>query len=302
VSDQQTTTSPFEAIKHTTDEGTEYWSARELAKVLEYRRWETFPGVIAKAQSACENSGQAVSDHFRHVTKLITHGKGGQREIEDWELSRYACYLVVQNADPEKPIVALGQTYFAVQTRRAELADELAALPAAQQRIAMRNEVVARNIDLGDVAAAQAGLVTGKDFGAFHDHGYMGLYGGEKARDIAARKGLTGRQKILDWMDSEELAANWFRITQTEAQLHRGEAATPEQANVLHHTMGADVRRFIIEHGGTPPEQLPTPAQSIQQLQRQEQRAEQKRVAAERQPARQPSLFRADDGDDGDER
>jgi DNA-damage-inducible protein D len=130
----------------------------------------------------------------------------------------------------------------------------------------------------------------------------MGLYVGEKSRDIAARKGLTGRQKILDWMDSEELAANWFRITQTEAQLRRGEAATPEQANVLHHTMGADVRRFIIEHGGTPPEQLPTPAQSIQQIQRQEQRAEQKRIEAERQPARQSSLFPADDGDTGDER
>lgn len=194
---------------------------------------------------------------------MIATGKGARREVEAVDLSRYACYLIVQNADPEKPIVALGQTYFAVQTRRQELADRLAELSDVQRHIAIKNEVVARNTDLSAAAAAQAGLVTGKDFSTFHDHGYKGLYGGETAKYIAVRKGLTKRQRILDWMDSEELAANWFRITQTEAKLRRGEATTPEEANRAHHDMGNAVRGFILDQGGTPPEQLPTPTESI---------------------------------------
>ncbi|HEY1391655.1 MAG TPA: DNA damage-inducible protein D [Ktedonobacterales bacterium] len=284
---------PFEDIRHTTEDGAEYWSARELGPELGYTRWENFHIAIRRAMTACEVSGYAMSDHFHASMKMVNLGSGAARKLRDYHLSRYACYLVVQNGDPEKPVIAAGQTYFAVQTRRAELADELAALPEAQRRIALRNEVVARNIALGDAAATQAGLVSGQDFATFHDHGYMGLYNGEKARDIAARKGLTSRQKILDWMESEELAANFFRITQTEAQLRRGEATTPGEANALHHQMGADVRRFILEHGGMPPEQLPTPAQSVQQLEK----AEQKRIAAEEQAKRQPSLFPPSDDD-----
>src|SRR5689334_8119171 len=153
---QDTGSNPFETIRHTTDDGSEYWGARELAKVLEYRRWETFPTVIAKAETACENSSQAVSDHFRRVTKLITHGKGGQREIEDWELSRYACYLVVQNADPSKPIVALGQTYFAVRTREAELTEQaiLQGMGEDQLRLYVRAKLTDYNKQLADAAYA----------------------------------------------------------------------------------------------------------------------------------------------------
>lgn len=278
--------SPFEAIRHEDDAGGEYWSARELAPLLEYSRWQRFQPVIAKAEMACEQSGYAVSDHFTHVGKLIEAGKGAQRRIEDVHLSRYACYLVVQNGDPEKPVIAAGQTYFAVQTRRQELADELAELPEAQRRIRMRNEVVDRNLDLA-AAAQSAGVVTGKDFAIFQDHGYRGLYNGETARDIAARKGLPKGEKILNWMNSEELAANWFRITQTEAKLRREGIVGKDAANATHHAVGRKVRQTIAELGGTMPEDLPTPAESVQQIERREHEAERRRLEA----GRQASLF-----------
>src|SRR5579884_2607719 len=216
MNDQPTTPriSPFDAIHRVDEQGKEYWSARELGKLLGYGEYRFFKNAIQKAEEACKQSGQAVPDHFVHTHGMIALGKGAKRKVEDVRLTRYACYLLVQNADPEKPIVALGQTYFAVQTRRAELADELASMPEAQRRLAMRDEVVHRNVDLAAVAATQAGLVSGRDFATFQDHGYRGLYGGETARQIAARKGIGPREKILDWMDSEELAANWFRITQ----------------------------------------------------------------------------------------
>ena len=174
--------SAFEQIMHVDEQG-EYWLARELAPVLEYKSWQRFEPVIKKARTACEVAGQRVSDHFSMTAKMVALGSGAERKIDDWRLSRYACYLIVQNGDPSKPVIALGQSYFAVQTRRAELADELAALSPEQQRIVMRDEVVARNVDLSAAAAAQAGLVTGKDFATFHDHGYQGLYGGETAQD-----------------------------------------------------------------------------------------------------------------------
>ena len=292
----ETTGSVFESIRHTDTEGGEYWSARELAKVLTYTRWEKFPGVVAKAREACEASGYAVSDHFRDASKMISIGKGGHRQIEDWHLSRYACYLIVQNADSTKPVVALGQTYFAVQTRRQELADiaerdTLAGLGEAQRRLIAREQLAQGNTTLASTAYG-AGVVTSRDFGTFQNHGYRGLYAGETARDIALRKGLpaSGAGRILDHMGSEELAANLLRVTQTEAKIRRESITDKNTANQAHHDIGAAVRHFIVDElGGTPPEQLPTPAESIQQLQA----SERKQLEGERQP----SLF-DDLGDD----
>ncbi len=279
MSDQQTTSSPFEAIKHTTDEGAEYWSARELAPVLDYSRWQRFWPVIERAMVACSNSGQALEDHFTRVGKMIEIGKGAQRIVDDWLLSRYACYLVVQNADPEKPIVALGQTYFAVRTREAELAEEAAlqGMSEDQLRLYVRHQLADHNKQLA--AAAYAAGVPSDGFAAFQNHGYRGLYAGETAAMIAARKGLARGQEILDHMGSTELAANLFRATQAEDQLRRSGPIGQDAANQAHYDMGKAVRQFILDQGGTPPEQLPTPTQSIQQLQRQEQ----KRIEAERE-------------------
>jgi DNA-damage-inducible protein D len=281
MSDQhnQETSSPFETIRHTTDDGAEYWSARELARVLDYVQWRNFAQVVAQARIACENSGQAVSDHFADTSNMIATGKGAQRKVEDFHLSRYACYLVVQNADPSKPIVALGQTYFAVRTREAELAEEavLQGMSEDQLRLFVRQQLTNHNKQLAD--AAHAAGVPSNGFAAFQDHGYRGLYAGETAKDIAARKGLRPGQEILDWMEFDELAANAFRASLTGQKLRNDPAIdTQAKANKTHHDIGAVVRNVIIEQGGTPPEQLPPPAQSIQQLQRQEQ----KRIEAER--------------------
>lgn len=269
---EQPQASPFDTIRRSSADGSEYWSARDLAKLLGYRRWESFPGVVAKAQDACELSGYAVSDHFREAPKLITAGKGAARELQDWELSRYACYLIVQNADPEKPIVALGQTYFAVQTRRQELADEqlLQGMTEDQRRLFTRGRLTEHNRSLAD-AATGAGVITSRDFAIFQDHGYMGLYGGERARDIATRKGLKPGQRILDHMGSAELAANLFRATQTDEKLRRDDVQGKEAANATHQAVGRAVRKTIEELGGTMPEDLPTPADSIQQAQAREQ-------------------------------
>jgi DNA-damage-inducible protein D len=294
----------FESIRHTTEGGGEYWSARELEKVLDYSGWQRFTAVIAKAQTACKQSGQAVSDHFNATVKMVDLGSGAQREIEDVHLSRFACYLIVQNGDPAKEIIALGQAYFAVQTRRAELADEAQALPIdpsnmteAQRRLAMRDEVRDRNLDLAATARG-AGVVTGRDFGIFQDHGYRTLYGGERARDIAARKGLERGQHILDHMGSTELAANWFRITQTEEKLRRDQIQTKAAANSTHAAVGKKVRQTIADLGGTMPEDLPTPPLSVSELRRREQIAEQKRLAEQLQPSLFPALPEEDDAGD----
>lgn len=283
----------FESIRHEED-GIEYWLARELGPMLGYSRWQRFEPVVQKAQTACETSGQAVVDHFTRIGKMITLGKGGQRDVEDWRLSRYACYLIVQNGDPEKPVIAAGQTYFAVQTERARLADladdPLAGLTEVQRRLLAREQLAHHNRELAQVAR-DAGVVESRDFAIFQDHGYRGLYNGETASDIAHRKGLKRGERILDWMGSEELAANLFRATQTEAKLRREPGIGKSAANQVHHEMGAIVRRVIIEEmGGTPPEELPTPAQSIQQVQAKERR----RIEQERQP----SLFPPEAGQD----
>jgi DNA-damage-inducible protein D len=270
--------SPFEAIRTTDEQSNEYWSARDLAQVLGYTNWRNFVKVIEKAAEACENSGHAVADHFVEADQMVQLGSGAQRSVADWHLSRYACYLVVQNADPSKEIVALGQTYFAIQTRRAEVADELSELTEVQRRLFIRGQLRDHNRELA-AAAQDAGVIQPRDFAIFQDHGYRGLYNGEGARDIAARKGVRPGQ-ILEFMGSTELAANLFRATQTEEKLRREDIQGKGAANRTHHAVGREVRATIERLGGTMPENLPTPAESIQQLQR----TEQERLAAERQP------------------
>lgn len=264
-------TSPFETIRQEAEDGSEYWSSRELAKLLGYTEYGKFKNAIKKAEEACRNSGQAVSDHFAHVSDMILTGKGARRKVENVHLSRYACYLLVQNADPEKPIVALGQTYFAVQTRRQEQTDELSGLTENQRRLYLRGQLTDHNRQLA-VTVSQAGVVRAIDFAIFQDHGYMGLYGGLKAKDIHVRKNLRKSQHILDHMGSEELASNLFRAAQTEAKIRREQIQGKEEANLTHYQVGRKVRQTIEELGGTMPENLPTPEESIQQVQRKEQR------------------------------
>jgi DNA-damage-inducible protein D len=273
--------SPFDAIRKVREDGIEYWSARELYKLLGYSRWEKFQKSIEEAKIACENSGHAAADHFHLQVQLIKAGKGARRPTEDIHLTRYACYLIVQNADPNKPIVALGQTYFAYQTRRQEIADELelANLPEEQKRLIFRSLMATYNTRLAETAQ-RAGVMKPRDFAIFEDHGYMGLYADRRENDIHALKGLTEDEKILDFMGSEELGANIFRATQTDAKLRRDQVNKKEQANATHYQVGAEVREAIKRLGGTMPENLPTPEKSIQQLQREEQ----KRIEARLQP------------------
>jgi DNA-damage-inducible protein D len=265
-------TSPFDAIRKVADDGSEYRSARELYKLLGYSRWEKFQKSIEEAKIACENSNQAVADHFHLEVQSIKSGKGARRPIEDYRLSRYACYLIVQNADPAKPIVALGQTYFAYQTRRQEINDELALanLPEDQKRLIFRTLMSTYNVRLAETAQ-RAGVIEPRDFATFQDHGYMGLYDGRRENDIHARTQLQPEEKILDFMGSEELAANMFRATQADAKLRRDQVGTKGQANITHYRVGQEVREAIKRLGGTMPEYLPTPDKSIQELQRTEQ-------------------------------
>lgn len=257
----------FERIKHINQQGSEFWSARELARVLEYTDFRNFITVINKAREACEQSGHKVSDHFVDFNEMVTIGSGAQREIEDWALSRYACYLVIQNADPSKPLVALGQTYFAVQTRRQELADD-EALKEDKMRLLLRAEMKKHNKQLAGVAK-QSGVVQPLDYAIFMDHGYRGLYGGLGMRDVHDRKRLKPKQNILDHMGSTELAANLFRATQTEEKLRRENVRHKDHANRIHHDVGRKVRRTIHELGGTMPENLPV-AESIKKVESRE--------------------------------
>lgn len=264
--------SPFEQIKQTAEDGSEYWSARDLAVVLGYTNWRNFRITIERALVACQGSGQEAADHFDASIKMITLGKGGQRKVEDFHLSRYACYLIIQNADPSKEIVALGQTYFAVQTRRQEYADAgqlLENLSENQKRLVLRDELSTHNTKLA-AAAQGAGVMSSRDFAIFQDHGYMGLYGGLRAKDIHEHKGLKRSEHILDHMGSAELAANLFRATQTEQKLIRDQITGKEAANQTHYDVGQAVRGTIQQLGGTMPEDLPTPEQSIEQVRRQE--------------------------------
>lgn len=256
----------FDTIKHINEYGQEFWYARELQTALEYKRWDKFLNVIDKAKTACFNSSHTVSDHFSHVGKIVDAGVTS-KDIGDIQLSRYACYLIVQNGDPRKKVIALGQTYFAVKTRQQELIENYDNLTADQKRIAIRKEMIEHNKSLS-TAAYNAGVKTSNDFAVFHNKGYQGLYGGLTKADIHARKKLKKSQNILDYMGSEELAANLFRATQTEAKLTRDHVQGKENANQVHFDVGREVRQTIAKLGGTMPENLPTPQKSIQQLER----------------------------------
>lgn len=266
----------FERIRQTDQDGIEFWSARDLMPTLEYVSWQKFKNVLIKAQIACENSGFDPSDHFIQAVKMVVIGSDAKREVEDMHLSRYACYLVVQNADPAKEVVALGQTYFAVQTRRQEVSDAaaMAELTEDQRRLLLRQRIKVQNTDLAS-AAKTAGVITGQDFAVFQNHGYRGLYNGLTAEAIHKRKKLKKSQHILDHMGTTELAANLFRSTQAEEKLRRDQVQGKDAANAVHYEAGVVVRRAIAELGGTMPEDLPT-AESIKKLER----AEKKRLAA----------------------
>lgn len=263
------TESLFESIRHVNEYGQEFWYARELAKALEYKDFRNFELAIFKAMDSCKNSGFNVSDHFGEVTEMVTIGSGAQRGFKSYQLSRYACYLIVMNGDSSKQIIALGQTYFAVKTRQKELIEHYDDLSENQKRIAIRKEMKEHNKML--VAAAKdAGVETNLDYAIFQNYGYMGLYGGLKASDIKERKGLKKSQDILDYMGYEELAANLFRATQTEAKLRRENVQGKQEANKTHFEVGKKVRDTIKDLGGTMPEDLPTPEKSIQQLEREQ--------------------------------
>jgi DNA-damage-inducible protein D len=259
----------FESIKHIRGDSTEFWYARELAPILEYAKWENFSKVTDRAMIACKNSGFEVSDHFLEVRKMVAIGSGAKREQTDYELSRYACYLIVQNGDPRKEIIALGQTYFAIQTRRAEVADAFNQLDENNKRLVVRGNIKQWNQLLAE-AARSAGVITNEEFAIFQNAGYMGLYGGLSVADIHERKGLKENEKILDFMGSTELIANLFRISQTEEKLKRDEVSTAIEANNTHYEVAEKTRKAIIEMGATLPEDLPKPEKSIRVIEHEE--------------------------------
>jgi len=260
----------FEQIKQTDNYGNEWWSGRQLGKVLEYSEYRHFKPVIEKAKEACINSAQKVSDHFEDFLEMVDIGSGAKRPMEDGvKLSRYACYLIVQNADPSKEVVAQGQTYFAIQTRLQEIRqmDEYNQLSSEdEKRLFLRDEMKKHNIQLAD-AAKGAGVIEPIDYAIFQNHGYMGLYGGLDAKGIHKRKGLKKSENILDHMGSTELAANLFRATQTEEKLRRDNIKGKQKANQTHFEIGKKVRKTIEEIGGTMPENLPVAA-SIKKLEK----------------------------------
>ncbi len=242
----------FETIKKIDDNGKEYWSSRELGEVLEYADYRKFLSVIDKAKVACENSGEVIHTHFVHVDEMVKIGSGAERPIDVIHLSRYACYLIVQNSDPTKVVVAKGQTYFAIQTRRQETADNLV---EDHSRLLLRQEMKKHNASLTHTAS-EAGV---ERFPLFHNAGYKGLYDGLTMQDIHEKKRLKKSQKILDHMGSEELAANLFRATQTEAKIKRESIKGEGNASLAHLEVGRKVRATIASLGGTMPERLPTP-------------------------------------------
>lgn len=265
----------FQNIRREDADGNEYWLARQLSKVLDYSEFRHFLPVIERAKEACKNSGQLVENHFEDILEMVEIGSGARRQINDVKLSRYACYLIVQNGDPSKPVIAHGQTYFAIQSRRQELSDEkeFAQLTEDERRLMLRGELIFHNKALS-AAAKDAGVEAGVDYAIFQNHGYKGLYGGLTAKEIHVRKGLKKSHEILDHMGSTELAANLFRATQTEEKLRRDNVRGKVNANRTHYNVGKKVRETISELGGTMPEDLPTPDKSIKQLEREKKKLE----------------------------
>ncbi len=258
-------TKDFDSIKHYTEDGIEFWYARELQEILQYTEWRNFLKVIEKAKTSCEKSGNIIRNHFVDLNKMVELGSGSMREIDDIQLSRYACYLIVQNADARKKVVAEGQSYFAIQTRKQELLDdEIARLSEDEKRLALRKNVTDSNKTL---------FATAKDhgvsnFGKFNNAGYQGLYAGENMADIKKRKGLKKSHEILDYMGPTELAANWFRITQTDEKLKNDNIQGEGHACATHRKVGRQVRKTMIELGGKAPEELPKPEKGIKQLEK----------------------------------
>lgn len=254
----------FESIKHTDENGVEFWYARELMVMLEYSKWGNFIKVIDKAKQSCENSNINVFDHFADVGKMVKAGVA-DKEIGDIKLTRYACYLVAQNGDSRKKAIALAQTYFAVQTRKQEITrQEYEQLSEDEKRLYTRQNVKDKNKYLFDTAK-MAGV---KNYGKFNNYGYRGLYNGETAKDIANRKGISEKEDILDYMSSTELAANLFRITQTDEVLKNKNIDNEDDACITHHKVGQAVRQTIKRIGGTMPENLPTPSKSTKQIEK----------------------------------
>ena len=255
----------FESIKHIDEDGIEFWYARELMPILQYAKWQNFKKIINKAMIACENSDIPTNYCFTDVSKPIISGKGKEELIEDYKLNRYACYLIAQNGDSRKKVIALAQTYFAVQTRKQEITEkEYGLLTEDEKRFYQRKLTRKGNYSLNQ-AAKKAGV---KNFDKFHNSGYKGLYNGETADDIAKRKGLRYREDILDNMGSDELIANLFRISQTEQKLKKDNIQTEIEANKTHYNIGKNIREVIAKNGGTMPEDLPTPEKSLKQLEK----------------------------------
>lgn len=258
----------FEDIKNTKEDGTEYWNARELSEVLQYKKWENFMKVIDRAKLSCRNSGFEIEYHFPEVRKIVEAG-ATKKKIIDYELSRYACYLIVQNGDPRKEVIALGQTYFAIQTRRQEVADYFNQLDEDNKRLVIRGDIKQWNQMLLE-AAHNAGVITNEEYAKFQNAGYMGLYGGLTVEDIHEKKELKKNEKILDFMGSTELIANLFRISQTEEKLKKDKINNCNRATETHYEVGTKVRKAIEDIGGTMPEDLPVPEKSIKQIEKEQ--------------------------------
>lgn len=255
----------FEDIKHIDENGLEFWYARELMVILEYKQWRRFESVIDKAIQACQNSGISAFEHFANVGKLSKRANNAEVKINDYKLTRYACYLIAQNGDSRKKVIALAQTYFAIQTRKQEISEkEYSSLTEDEKRFYQRDLTRKGNYSLNQTAK-KSGV---KNFDKFHNAGYKGLYNGETADDIAKRKGLRYREDILDNMGSDELIANLFRISQTEQKLRKDNVKTEKEANETHYEVGKKVRKAIADIGGTMPEDLPTPKKSLKQLEK----------------------------------
>ena len=265
------TNSIFENIKNIDEYGQEYWFARELQKVLEYKDWRNFQKVIDKAVISAKNSVSDKDDWIVEVNKPIKTGKGKEEFIKDYKLSRYICYLIVQNADPSKEVVALGQTYFAIQTRKQEITEqEYDSLSDDEKRFYQRKLTKQGNYTLQKVASS-AGV---KNMAEFHNAGYKGLYNGETADDIFKRKKLRYREDILDNMNEDELVANLFRINQTKQRLIKDNVQGEKESIDVHYEVGQKVRKAIADIGGTMPEDMPTPKKSLKELEREKKQLE----------------------------